>query len=35
LGARRRLTLGRRVLGYYATFFHDPDRMKLEVVHVP
>ena len=21
--------------GYYATFFHDPDGIKLEVVHVP
>jgi catechol 2,3-dioxygenase-like lactoylglutathione lyase family enzyme len=21
--------------GYYATFFHDPDGMKLEVVYVP
>ena len=21
--------------GYYAGFFHDPDGMKLEVVHVP
>jgi catechol 2,3-dioxygenase-like lactoylglutathione lyase family enzyme len=23
------------VPGYYATFFHDPDGIKLEVVHVP
>lgn len=23
------------VAGYYAGFFHDPDGMKLEVVHVP
>jgi glyoxylase I family protein len=23
------------VPGYYATFFHDPDGMKLEVVYVP
>jgi catechol 2,3-dioxygenase-like lactoylglutathione lyase family enzyme len=23
------------VPGYYATFFHDPDGLKLEVVHVP
>ena len=23
------------VAGYYATFFHDPDGIKLEVVHVP
>jgi glyoxylase I family protein len=23
------------VRGYYAGFFHDPDGMKLEVVHVP
>ena len=22
------------VAGYYATFFHDPDGIKLEVVHV-
>src|SRR5262245_54635061 len=22
-------------LGYYAVFFEDPDRLKLEVVHVP
>ena len=22
------------VPGYYATFFHDPDGIKLEVVHV-
>jgi glyoxylase I family protein len=21
--------------GYYAVFFHDPDGMKLEIVHVP
>jgi catechol 2,3-dioxygenase-like lactoylglutathione lyase family enzyme len=21
--------------GYYATFFEDPDRLKLEVVHIP
>jgi catechol 2,3-dioxygenase-like lactoylglutathione lyase family enzyme len=21
--------------GYYAVFFEDPDRLKLEVVHVP
>ena len=21
--------------GYYAVFFEDPDRIKLEVVHVP
>jgi catechol 2,3-dioxygenase-like lactoylglutathione lyase family enzyme len=21
--------------GYYATFFYDPDGIKLEVVHVP
>jgi glyoxylase I family protein len=23
------------VAGYYATFFHDPDGLKLEVVYVP
>jgi glyoxylase I family protein len=23
------------VPGYYATFFHDPDGIKLEIVHVP
>lgn len=23
------------VPGYYATFFHDPDGLKLEVVFVP
>jgi catechol 2,3-dioxygenase-like lactoylglutathione lyase family enzyme len=23
------------VPGYYATFFHDPDGIKLEVVYVP
>ena len=22
-------------LGYYAVFFYDPDRIKLEIVHVP
>jgi glyoxylase I family protein len=22
-------------LGYYAVFFHDPDGLKLEIVHVP
>jgi glyoxylase I family protein len=21
--------------GYYAVFFHDPDGIKLEIVHVP
>ncbi len=21
--------------GYYAVFFEDPDRVKLEVVHIP
>ncbi len=21
--------------GYYAVFFEDPDRLKLEVVHIP
>ena len=21
--------------GYYATFFYDPDGLKLEIVHVP
>ena len=21
--------------GYYAGFFHDPDGLKLEIVHVP
>jgi hypothetical protein len=21
--------------GYYAVFFEDPDRLKLEIVHVP
>jgi hypothetical protein len=26
---------GRNVRGYYATFFHDPDGLKLEVVFVP
>jgi hypothetical protein len=29
------MPVGRYTPGYYAVFFHDPDWLKLEVVHRP
>ena len=36
-GAGRRMTIEFPEYrpGYYAVFFEDPDRLKLEIVHIP